>query len=163
MRRLYAITALPLLAAGAACGTGGVVDPRGGNEVVAGLGLTAAVVEVVHELTDVKQLTIQVTLENRTAAPITIHYQAGCPVRIRLYEPQGSTAVYDESRRPCPVTTLVPLTIAPGGTRILASGTRSPWEVSGDSLSPGAYRATGLLRLVGDAPIEVEAGTYLMP
>ncbi len=147
-----------------ACGEqGGVFDPGGGDELVAGLSASAEVVEILHEFTQEKQLTLQVSLRNRSTAPITVFYEAGCPVRVRLYRPQQVVPAYDESRLACPVTTLVPVVVAANSTQTLTSGTRFPWVIHGDSLERGTYRATAVARLLGDAPIELAAGTYRLP
>jgi hypothetical protein len=72
--------------------------------------------------------------------------------------------VYDESRFECVADNLIDFTIGPFGTFQLASGARNPWEVSGDSLAtPATYNAAALVRVVGQSPIEIDAGTYRLP
>ncbi len=151
----------------AGCGDGGTVtDPLDGGGIAPGLTVTGLVQEIIHDCdtcTDIKQLTVQITITNQSDVARTVYYEAGCPVRIRLYPLNGTVAVYDEARLPCPVTTLVPLTVLAGGTQTMTSGSRQPWVVHGDSIPMGPYRAVGLVRLLGDAPVAVEAGTYLLP
>jgi hypothetical protein len=152
-------------ALGAACGKGGdVVEPNGnGNAVLDGIALSAEVVEITHTVTSVVQVTMQVTLRNTTSAAITRSYPAGCPVRMRFYDAQTLTLVYDEGQRPCPVTTPVQFTIQPQESMMLATGVRFPWDILGDSLASAAYYAAALVRITGLNPIEVDAGVYAIP
>lgn len=155
-----------LLLGGVACGKGGdIVDPdgNGGPAVLDGLALSAQVAEVVHQTTSVKQITIQVTLRNTTNQQIVRSYPAGCPVLMRFYNPLDLALSYDEGRRECTVTTPVEIRLDPQEATILTSGLRFPWEILGDSLASGAYFAAALLRIVGANPVEIDAGTYVIP
>ncbi len=131
---------------------GGITDPSVDGQVVDGLALTAAA----------EGLTLRVTLRNTTTNAITISYPAGCPVRIRLYRLLDGARVYDEARLACGAPELVPFRIDARASRALHSGWRTVCFVRGDSLPVGEYRAAAIVQLVGDAPVEVEAGPYFL-
>jgi hypothetical protein len=57
----------------------------------------------------------------------------------------------------------VPLNIAAGATANLTSGTGFPNTIEADSVPAGFYRATAVLRITGQNPIELEAGQYRLP
>jgi hypothetical protein len=81
-----------------------------------------------------------------------------------LYDLTTDALVYDQTLHGCNVTTIVPFTLGPQQSRTFTSGTRFPWEVSGDSIPTNiSYRATGVLRITGENPIELEAGSYRIP
>jgi hypothetical protein len=151
MNRFCRVT-LASLAAGCAESVGTTDE---GNYQLDGVTITAAVVELSDKL-----VSVQATLSNTTAERIDLHYPAGCPVRIRLYRALDDALVYDEGIWECNYDVGVDLTVPPGGRRVLTSGTRFSWEIAGDSLPLGAYVARAILRIVGQNPIEVEAGLY---
>lgn len=125
--------------------------------------MTAQVVEVEHTNTGIKQVTIRVTLTNTGQATANLSYLATCPVRFRLYRVLDQSLVFDETAVACANVGAVDLAIPPQESRELNSGTRNPWTLHGDSLPMGAYSAAGVVHIVGVGPVEVDAGTYLMP
>ncbi len=165
MRRSCRTALSALLVASSACDpTGSVTDPDGnGDNVVRGLSLTAAVHLITHEVTSAVQMTVRTAIRNTTGASITVSYPLGCPVRIRLYKPPATTPAYDESRLACPFDQLGTMTIPANSTAELTSGVRFPETIRGDSLAPGPYRAAAVVQFVGDAPVEVDAGQYVLP
>ena len=103
-------------------------------------------------------------VRNTTNETVEYNYPAGCPVRFRLYDLTTDALVYDQTANGCNVTTVAPLPLGPQQSRTLTSGTRFPWEVSGDSIPTSVtYRATAVLRITGENPIELEAGNYRIP
>jgi hypothetical protein len=137
-----------------ACGGDQAAGPADG--AVDDLALAAAVVEIA----DGRMVSVQAFLTNNTSGDIAVSYPAGCPVRIRLYRQGDDALVYDEAGFPCSFAVTATLTLSPGQTRTLTSGGRFPWTVSGDSIPVGPYRATGIVRIIGENPVELEAGTY---
>jgi hypothetical protein len=159
------ILAVTLLAAtGGACDNDDPVDP-GAQTSINGIELGASVTNIAGggELDPGMILALSVTLRNTTSAPIVVNYPAGCPVRVRLYLPGNDDLLYDQTVFPCDVTTTIPLTVGAGQTRTLSSGTAFPWAVQADSVPAGFYRATAVLRIAGQNPIELEAGQYRLP
>jgi len=164
MRRRGSAVLIALLGSALACGGGDAAGPSQPGNVIDGVAYTATVEEVVHFATTVKQVTIRVTLTNTTAATVTRSYPAGCPVRMRFYRMTDDKLVYDESQFPCGTTNTVSVTIGPKQSATVASGTRNPWEIAGDSLPvPATYYAGAIVRIVGMNPIELDAGTYRLP
>jgi hypothetical protein len=147
----------------ASCGKDSVSP--GLDETVNGLALHASVVPVFGggALGDIPMLSVGVDITNTTNDPITLHYPAGCPVRIRLYQAGNDNLVYDQSLFPCNYDVIVPLALAPGQTRSLSSGDFFPWVVGQDSVTPGYFRAVAILRITGEEPFELEAGSYRLP
>jgi hypothetical protein len=136
------------------------------DTVLSGVSVAASVIEVDGTAgtgSRVKRMSVDVTLTNTTSSSIEYSYPAGCPTRFRLYRESDDALVYDQTALPCSVSTTASLTLAPFQARTLSSGGRFPWEISGDSLAPGNYRVTGVLRITGEEPIELEAGTYRLP
>jgi hypothetical protein len=162
MRRWKGAVASGFTAILIACGSeGGVVDPLGNGEfMLDGLEVTAAVTSVPGAG---PPLAVLVTLRNTTSATIVRTYPAGCPVRIRLFRLDDDTALYDETAHECLGTTPVEISVAPGASKVLTSGTRSPWAIHGDSLAGATYRFAAVLRIVGENPIELDAGLYKLP
>jgi hypothetical protein len=153
-----------LAAAGLACSDDDATGPTE-NTTITGLALTASVVEVTAGggSGSAKLLSVQVSIRNTTDTTIARGFPAGCAVRIRLYRAGTDELVYDQTQWACEADTSVPFQLPGGQTKTLASPTFFPWNVSGDSLAAGSYRATGVLRLTGESPIELPAGTYRLP
>ncbi len=164
MRRRVSGWLVALVPLWVGCGdANGVVDPGEGAGIIDGLTITASMATSDDVTTASKVLFVQVRLVSRSRDPITVFYEAGCPVRLRLYRLDQALPAYDESRVVCHTTTLVPLVVPAGGARSLTSGPRMAWTIHGDSLEMGHYRATAIVRLRGDAPVELEAGRVALP
>jgi hypothetical protein len=153
-----------------------VTEPDG--EVIEGIGLAANMSLIVSNAeANIYLVAGQVTLTNTAETAITLHYPAGCPVRMRLTEPGANgEIVYDESSLPCNLAASVDVTLQPGASTTLASTPRFPWDVAGGStcisddgvvgpacVAPGSYVASVILRITGENPIEVDAGNYRLP
>jgi hypothetical protein len=155
------------LACALACSeAGGVTDAtEEPGDAIDGLGLSAAVVLVQGGGgQSIMLVSLQVNVSNTTDEAITRHYPTGCPVRLRLYETgTNGRLAYDETTKPCNSSAQTPLSLQPGQTRVLTSTAQFPWEVAGDSLSPGPYHAKAILRIAGENPVELNAGNYTVP
>ena len=144
--------ALVAAASAAACNDDTATNSLG--EVIPGVSITASVAGG-----DAGFLIASVSFNNRTREPVQVHYPAGCPVRLQFYRRGRSAPVFDEGGFPCDVATIVPFEIPSLTTRDLVSGFRSPNTILGDSLTPGQYDVIAILRITGEQPIEIEAGT----
>lgn len=99
----------------------------------------------------------EVRITNRGETPETLVFEDGCPVRLRVYDVDGSrVAPVWEGPVSCPDGELT-LAIAPGETEVLTIPSSAAPEILRDDLSDGPYRVTVWL-----APdhrvIEIEAG-----
>ena len=165
IRSLVVCAALVTLVLSCSSGEGDVSEPTApGGQVFGDLAYSARVLEVEHTQTTVKQLTLRVELTNQSDEMLSRAYPAGCPVRIRLYRVLDNALVYDESRFPCGAESPIGFSLGPQQSIAISSGTRNPWEVAGDSLPvPASYYAAALVRVVGQNPIEIDAGVYRLP
>jgi hypothetical protein len=160
------------------CGDDGGVITGPDEPAIDGIGLAASVNLIpANPAAGIYLAAGQVTLTNTSESALTLHYPAGCPVRMRLTETGANgTIVYDEASIQCNVATAVDLTLQPGASTTLASTPRFPWDVAGgsvciidegvagpDCIPPGAYVASVILRIIGEDPIELDAGTYRLP
>lgn len=143
-------------------------DPAGPDgddgELFDGLELGATVVHIAGggSIPPGTILAVEVSLRNTTSATIEKSIPAGCAVRARLYL-GNDNPVYDQTVLPCNVSTTIPLIVAPGETKHLSSGTHFPFAIEADSVPAAIYRATAVLRITGENPIELDAGTYRLP
>jgi hypothetical protein len=98
-----------------------------------------------------------VLITNRGVAPETLVFGDGCPVRLRVYEVQGSrVAPVWEGPESCP-NGPVTVAIAPGDTGTLSIPRTTVPDILRNGLSDGAYRITVWLA-PDDRVIEIEAG-----
>jgi len=99
----------------------------------------------------------QVRITNRGITPETLVFEDGCPVRLRVYEVQGSrVAPVWEGPQSCPDGPLT-VAIAPGETGVLSIPPTSGPDILREELSDGAYRITVWLA-PDDRVIEIEVG-----
>ena len=104
-----------------------------------------------------QELNGEVRITNRGPSAETLVFEDGCPVRLRVYEVEGSrVAPVWEGPMTCSVSQLE-LAIPPGGTEVLAIPPSATPDILQGGLSDGPYRVTVWL-----APdhrvIEIEAG-----
>lgn len=143
----------------AACSSNEITE--GPDEVrTPGIEYTASTSEL--EFDGTVNLLVTLTIENKTADPVTLTYPAGCPLRIRLYRLQDDALRYDETRVACTVTDPVQLTIQPQTSRSLGSGFRNMTGIAGDSLAFTNYRVVAVPRTEGSSIIEVSAGSITL-
>jgi hypothetical protein len=154
---------LVLLAA--SCGDGDGAGPVEEESPVSGITISAVTVQYLGNPDAIpsKQAwysLVRVSLTNVTGEAITLHHPAGCAVTVRLYTTPTDVMVYDEAVAACAVATPVAVVVPPGETRTLESATKPPWVITGDSLPADGYRFAGVLRLMGNNPIELDAGVH---
>lgn len=104
-----------------------------------------------------QELNGEVRITNRGSTPETLVFEGGCPVRLRVYDVDGSrVAPVWEGPGACP-NGLVELAIPPGETEVLSIPLSASPDILRDGLADGPYRVTVWL-----APdhrvIEIEAG-----
>lgn len=104
-----------------------------------------------------QELNGEVRITNRGPSAETLVFEDGCPVRLRVYEVEGSrVAPVWEGPMTCSVSQLQ-LAIPPGGTEVLTIPPSATPDILQGGLSDGPYRVTVWL-----APdhrvIEIEAG-----
>ena len=103
------------------------------------------------------RLTGEVRVANRGGTPETLVFADGCPVRVRVYEAQGTRmAPVWEGPRDCPSEPIA-LAIGAGDSAILPVPATSAEEILVSGLPDGAYRVTVLLAPESRV-IEIEAG-----
>jgi hypothetical protein len=103
------------------------------------------------------ELTGEVRVSNRGVTPETLAFADGCPVRLRVYEVQGTRmAPIWEGPAACPDRP-VALAIAPGESAVLPIPATSAREILDGGLPAEAYRVTVWLA-PDDRVIEIEAG-----
>jgi hypothetical protein len=104
-------------------------------------------------------LSATVAFTNTTAETIELLHPAGCPVRLQFFPRNSTVPVFNEHDVPCEVDHVVTLTIPPQTTRNLTSGFRNPNSILGDSIPPGWYDASVVVRITGGFPFDLPAGS----
>lgn len=104
-----------------------------------------------------QQLNGEVRITNRGSTAETLVFEDGCPVRLRVYDVDGSrVAPVWEGPEPC-ADGQVRVAIPPGGTEVLSIPLSTAPDILRGGLADGPYRVTVWL-----APdhrvIEIEAG-----
>jgi hypothetical protein len=149
--------------AGLACSSDETVAPDQ-QEAIEGLDLSAEVVRINTggAFANGMILSVQVNVTNTTSQTVSRTMPAACAVRVRLYL-QDTDLRYDQTTFPCNAETVVPLVLSPGETKSLTSGSYFPINILADSVPAAFYRATAVLRITGENPVEIEAGQYRLP
>jgi hypothetical protein len=158
------LTLLTLLAAaGLSCSSDETTAPD--EQPIPGINISAAVMTIAGggAYAPGMLLSLGATITNTTNAAVTLSTPAGCAVRVRLYQLSGAKRVYDQTTFPCDAAVTVPLNLAAGESKTIPSQTTFPHNLESDSIPPATYRATAVVRITGQAPIELEAGSYRLP
>ncbi|MFS8636873.1 MAG: BsuPI-related putative proteinase inhibitor [Gemmatimonadota bacterium] len=105
------------------------------------------------------QLRPQLTIRNEGESGRTIRFPDGCIMLLRVYreESRSGSPVWDEARTVGCTQAVQEFTVAAGDSTVIRQRTISAAEILGDSLPPGRYYFTVVLRPDWQ-PLELAAG-----
>lgn len=137
-----------LAGAALACTVSGeFTSPEGRNEYRTVEGVAYRVETAVLESFPV-QLRPAITVRNEGDAERTVRFPDGCIALLRVYRDASRTGnpVWDQARTVGCAAAIQEFTVAPGDSTIIRRSTISAAEILGDSLPPGRYYFTVVLR-----------------
>ena len=103
------------------------------------------------------QLVGRVTITNATERTRTVSFPDGCVALLRAYRTGGGEPVWDQASEVGCTEAIVPVTLAPGGSREVSTPTASAGDILDEGLPDGRYRVTVYLR-PASGEVEIEAG-----
>ncbi len=105
------------------------------------------------------QLHAMVSVRNVTDAATTATFPDGCLILLRAYRDASRTGkpAWDEARSRVCTMAIESFTLAPHDSTVISGRTIGAAEILGDSLPPGRYYFTALVRPGGQA-VELVAG-----
>jgi len=94
------------------------------------------------------QLRPQLTIRNEGESERTIRFPDGCIMFLRAYreESRSGKPVWDQEREAVCVAAIQEFTVAAGDSTVIRQGTINAAQILGDSLPPGRYYFTVVLR-----------------
>ncbi len=105
------------------------------------------------------QLSGRVFVRNTSDQARTVTFPDGCVALLRAYRADGGQAVWDQAGGLGCTMALVPVELAPGEEREIATPTASAYDILGTELPDGDYRIAVYLRPIGTGEVEIVAGT----
>lgn len=157
--RLRAFLLLGVIAFAAACANSANTAPESIHGVDGLRGIDFVPELLVMESFPV-QLAGTVRITNRRERGVNLTFPNDCIALLRVYDRQGTrnAPVWDQRGAPACHRETVTLDVPPGGTVAVRVASVSAYEILGDSLPDGSYRATLYLQPNGQV-VEAEAGS----